>query len=85
MEREKNSSINKIEEYYAERNEILEEKLREMRMIKERITRDQKLLLRNNEELEEEIRRQGSIRQEQTKGQELREKINKLKEKIAAT
>lgn len=54
-------------------------------MIKERIVRDQKLLLRNNEELEEEIRRQGSIRQEQSKGQELREKINKLKEKIAAT
>jgi hypothetical protein len=28
VEREKNSSINKIEEYYAERNEILEEKIR---------------------------------------------------------
>jgi hypothetical protein len=69
VEREKNSSINKIEEYYAERNEILEEKIREMRMIKEKMVRDQKLLLRNNEELEEEIRRQGSIRQEHTKGQ----------------
>lgn len=52
LQKEKNSSITKIEEYYAERNEILEEKLLELKEVKDKIVRDQKLLARNNQELE---------------------------------
>jgi hypothetical protein len=84
LEREKNSSIGKIEEYYAERNEVLEEKIREMRMIKEKIVRDQNLLVRNNEELELQLQRERSGKEEIDKCEDLRGKIAKMREKIAA-
>jgi secreted PhoX family phosphatase len=55
-----------------------------LRLIKEKIIRDQQLLVRNNEELEDELHKHRSGRQESSRGDELREKINKMKEKIAA-
>jgi hypothetical protein len=84
LEKEKNSSINKIEEFYVERNEALEEKIREMKVVKEKIVKDQKLLLRNNKELEEELSRVRAATQRRSseKMQSLREKIEKMKEKI---
>ena len=51
--------------------------------MKEKIIKDQKLLMRNNEELEDELHKQRSNRQESQKLIDLREKIAKMKEKIA--
>ena len=51
LEKEKKSSITKIEEYYVERNDALEERIGQLKEMKEKIVKDQRLLLRNNEEL----------------------------------
>ena len=48
LEKEKKSSICKIEEYYIERNEALDLKIKELKELREKIVKDQKLLLRNN-------------------------------------
>ena len=56
LEQEKNSSITKIEEYYAERNQILEEKIAALKQKKETVIKEQGLLARNNRELDQQIR-----------------------------
>lgn len=52
-------------------------------MIKDKIVRDQKLLVRNNEELEEQLHRQRTAKEEQPRCDDLRAKIQKMREKIA--
>lgn len=47
--------------------------------MKEKIIKDQKLLMRNNEELEDELHRQRSNKQESQKLIDLKEKIAKMK------
>lgn len=51
--------------------------------MKEKIIKDQKLLMRNNEELEDELQRQRSNKEESQKLVDLKEKIAKMKEKIS--
>jgi hypothetical protein len=75
LQKEKNSSISKIEEYYAERNELLEEKLLELKEVKDKIVRDQKLLARNNQELEEQIQKKREFYVEEENLAELKQKI----------
>ena len=51
LEKEKKSSIIRLEEYFIERTQVLDDKMAELRQQKERILRAQKVLVRNNEEL----------------------------------
>jgi chromosome segregation ATPase len=82
LENEKKASICKIEEYYSERNEALEARIAELKELKDRIVRDQKLLLRNNEEIEGEIETRRQFKEENTKLSKLQMEVRALREKI---